>query len=230
MCTCPIGINGQPCKHQHFVASHFSLHLPNLAPIHSKSGRQLLAVVAVGKERIQSLEFYSSLHEQSLQESLDSSAVNPDDPDINETVISDPGPDESGTSNANPDESGMKDTGECDIKEFSINGSEYNDPDESGISLEQAINSVKTTLKDIFIDIESRLDPTNLDTSFFNGIVKFTERYQKLSKMEPATPQLASAFHNFDNKTGQLSNMLLPGFYELYISFHALKNSCMDTA
>ena len=175
MCTCPIGINGQPCKHQHFVASHFSLHLPNLAPIHSKSGRQLLAVVAVGKERIQSLEFYSSLHEQSLQESLDSSAVNPDDPDINETVISDSGPDESGTSNANPDESGMKDTGECDIKEFSIKESEYNDPDESGISLEQAITSVKTTLKDIFIDIQSRLDPTNLDTSFFNGIVKFTE-------------------------------------------------------
>ena len=69
----------------------------------------------------------------------------------------------------------MKDTGECDIKEFSINESEYNDPDESGISLEQAITSVKTTLKDIFIDIESRLDPTNLDTSFFNGIVKFTE-------------------------------------------------------
>lgn len=23
MCTCPVGINGQPCKHQYFVASHF---------------------------------------------------------------------------------------------------------------------------------------------------------------------------------------------------------------
>ena len=53
MCTCSIGINGQPCKHQHFVDSHFSLHLPNLAPIHPKSGRQLLALIAVGKERIQ---------------------------------------------------------------------------------------------------------------------------------------------------------------------------------
>ena len=94
------------------LATFHCIYIPNLAPIHSKSSRQLIAVVAVGKERIQSLELYSSLHEQSLQESLDSSAVNPDDPDINETVISDPGPDESGTSNANPDESGMKDTGE----------------------------------------------------------------------------------------------------------------------
>ena len=127
MCTCPIGINSQPCKHQHLAASHFSLNLPNLAPIHSKSGRQLLALIAVGKHRIQSLEFYCSLHEQSLPEGLDSSAVNPDDLDINEAVISDPGPDDSGTSKADPDESGLKDTGECDIKEASINKSELND-------------------------------------------------------------------------------------------------------
>ena len=33
----------------------------------------------------------------------------------------------------------MKDADECDINEFSINESEYNDPDESGISVEQAI-------------------------------------------------------------------------------------------
>ena len=116
----------------------------------------------------------------------------------------------------------MKDAGECDIKECSINESEFNDPDESGISLEQAINSVKATLKDIFIDIESCLDPTNVDTNFFNGIVKFTERYQKLSKMEPATPQLASAFHNFDNKTGQLS-CCCPVFMRCILAFMRCK-------
>ena len=125
-----------------------------------------------------------------------------DDLDINEAVISDPGPDESGTSKADPDESGLKDAGECDIKEVSINETELNDPDEPGIY--QLFQS-KPPLKDIFIDIESRFDPNNLDTKFFNGIVKFTERYQKLTKMEPATPQLASALHNFDNKTGHVA-------------------------
>ena len=134
-----VNMNGQPCKHQHFVASHFSLNLPNLAPIHSKSGRQLLALIAVGKHRIQSREFYCSLHEQFLPEAVDSSAVNPDDLDINEAVISDPGPDESGTSKTDPDESGLKDAGECDIKEASINEYELNDPDEPRIYLEQAI-------------------------------------------------------------------------------------------
>ena len=107
----------------------------------------------------------------------------------------------------------MKDAGECDIKEVSINETELNDPDEPGIY--QLLQS-KPPLKDIFIDIESSLDPNNLDTNFFNGNVKFTERYQKLNKMEPATPQLASAFHNFDNKTGQLTNMLLASFHDVY--------------
>ena len=46
VCTCPVGTNGQPCKHQFFVAQLFSLNLPNLAPIHSKCGRQQLAHIA----------------------------------------------------------------------------------------------------------------------------------------------------------------------------------------
>lgn len=78
--------NGQPCKHRYFFASHFSLDLPNLAPIHSESGRQLLALIAVGKEHIQSLEFYSSLHEQSLPESLDTSSIHPDALRVTDTL------------------------------------------------------------------------------------------------------------------------------------------------
>jgi len=140
MCTCPVGINGQPCKHQYFVASHFSLDLPNLAPIHSKSGRQLLALIAVGKERIQSLEFYSSLHEQSLPESLDTSSIHPDDPDLDESLIRDPDPDESSMNECAITDADESSTNEC-------NEADLTDPDESGQYLEQATAAVKATLK-----------------------------------------------------------------------------------
>jgi len=124
MCTCPVGINGQPCKHQYFVASHFSLDLPNSAPIHSKSGRQLLALIAVGKEHIQSLEFYSSLHEQSLPESLDASSIHPDDPDLNESLIHDP----------DPCDCIIKDRDECSANEHNEFGKSDPDPDESSMN------------------------------------------------------------------------------------------------
>jgi len=62
------------------------------------------------------------------------------------------------------------------------NEADLTDPDESGQYLEQATAAVKATLNDIFVNIQSRLDPKNLDTNFFTGVVKFTERYQKLSE------------------------------------------------
>ena len=107
----------------YFVASHFSLDLPN-SPIHSKSGRQLLALIAVGKEHIQSLEFYSSLHEQSLPESLDASSIHPDDPDLNESLIHDP----------DPCDCIIKDRDECSANEHNEFGKSDPDPDESSMN------------------------------------------------------------------------------------------------
>jgi len=45
-----------------------------------------------------------------------------------------------------------------------------NDSDESGQYLEQATAAVKATLNDIFVNIQSRLDPKNLDTNFSLGL------------------------------------------------------------
>ena len=54
-CTCSVGRTGQPsgepCKHQHAVASKHNLTAPNLVPYFNGDGRYLHAIVALGVEK-----------------------------------------------------------------------------------------------------------------------------------------------------------------------------------
>ena len=106
----------------------------------------------------------------------------------------------------------INDAGECVIKEPRAL---FNDPDAwiSSVYLVQAITACSQT-HHISIDIE--VDCKNPDTNF----VKFTERYQNLSKIEPATSQLAidSAFHGEKQKT----SMFVCSSWDVYITFHVL--------
>lgn len=56
------------------------------------------------------------------------------------------------------------------LSKMQMNLVPMNDSDESGQYLEQATAAVKATLNDIFVNIQSRLDPKNLDTNFSLGL------------------------------------------------------------
>lgn len=67
-CTCTIGRtghpSGEPCKHQHAVATKYKLHAPNLLPYFNSKGRYMYAVIALGKERSGDESFYAGLMDE----------------------------------------------------------------------------------------------------------------------------------------------------------------------
>ena len=85
-CTCSVGITGfpssEPCKHQHAVASKYTLNSPNLIPFFNARGRYLHAVIALGEERAGTQAFYANLQEDNIavedsaSASADSTAIN----------------------------------------------------------------------------------------------------------------------------------------------------------
>ena len=60
-CTCPIGMQSQPCKHQLAAAIKYRKSSVNTIPKYSPQGRQLFAAVAIG-QHCQPISFYSSVH------------------------------------------------------------------------------------------------------------------------------------------------------------------------
>ena len=54
MCTCPIGFNGAPCKHQYACMKHFGIHTHNFHPIDDEEMRAHLLYLATGQDDVQS--------------------------------------------------------------------------------------------------------------------------------------------------------------------------------
>lgn len=50
VCSCPLGLNGGPCRHQHMVAKHFKVFSINVSPRLSPHLNNLLHMVATGKQ------------------------------------------------------------------------------------------------------------------------------------------------------------------------------------
>ena len=73
-CTCPIGYNGQPCKHQLSAAVKYRRDTVNHIPSCSPQGRQFFAALALGNH-CQEISFYSSLHHKADEEYLNSLSV-----------------------------------------------------------------------------------------------------------------------------------------------------------
>ena len=53
MCTCPIGFNGAPCKHQYVCMKHFGIHTHNFHPIDDEEMRAHLLYLATGQDDVQ---------------------------------------------------------------------------------------------------------------------------------------------------------------------------------
>ena len=193
ICTCPVGNNGQPCKHQFFVAQTYSLNLPNLAPTHSKCGRQQLALIAVGEERVMGLDFYTSIHEKSLCKSHDTDRRNGDEGNAEGHQIE------------NPDDKSNNDAVHIIFSEDDRTSEEL-DAMETDKETVRLVDSVKSGLQTVFTDVGERLDPTNLDTNFLMGVSKFIERYNSFKKSSLSASNLSSAFHNFGKDTGNISH------------------------
>lgn len=64
-CTCSIGRtghpSGEPCKHQHAVATKYKINAPNLLPYFNSKGRYLHALIALGKDKTGDEAFYANL-------------------------------------------------------------------------------------------------------------------------------------------------------------------------
>jgi hypothetical protein len=49
ICSCPVGVNGAPCKHQGAVSVKFHISTFNFLPSLSSNDRMLYAYIALGK-------------------------------------------------------------------------------------------------------------------------------------------------------------------------------------
>ena len=49
ICSCPVGINGAPCKHQGAVSAKFHIATLNFLPSLTSDDRMLYAYIALGK-------------------------------------------------------------------------------------------------------------------------------------------------------------------------------------
>ena len=69
----PNGTNGSPCVHQAAVVIKFEQYAPNYVCSTSSSARKILAQIPLGESAIKNSVFYSSLHQEPLEEKCSSS-------------------------------------------------------------------------------------------------------------------------------------------------------------
>ena len=190
-CSCPVGYNGTPCKHQLVAATKYMKSTINKIPTDSPKGRQLLAGVALGKD-CQPISFYSSLHQTSDEEYLQFLSVDIQwhNEDIRHSFK----------------ESAMLDDDLFQQKRQKTTMKETEIPS-SGEDKNQTIETVKTSLNEVMVDLEIGLAPnmTNND-GYLIAVKKFCENYWKCrgKSTHPPTKQqrLVSALHTFGSHTG----------------------------
>lgn len=68
MCSCPVGVNGAPCKHQAFALQELGVSSVNFAPEYPAERRQMFAILAIGENDVPSVSFFASVHEKKNQE------------------------------------------------------------------------------------------------------------------------------------------------------------------
>ena len=163
-CSCPVGYNGTPCKHQLVAATKYMKSAINKIPTDSPKGRQLLAGIALGKD-CQPISFYSSLHQKSDEEYLQSLSVDIQwhNEDIRHSFK----------------ESAMLDDDLFQQKRQKTTMKETEIPS-SGEDKNQTIETVKTSLNEVMVDLETGLAPnmTNND-GYLTAVKKFCENYWK---------------------------------------------------
>jgi len=67
MCSCPVGINGSPCKHQAFVLQELKIPSVNFVPEYSSECHRLFAVIALGESQTPDMAFFASIHESKIR-------------------------------------------------------------------------------------------------------------------------------------------------------------------
>ena len=155
-CSCPVGYNGTPCKHQLVATTKYMKSTINKIPTDSPKGRQLLAGVALGKY-CQPISFYSSLHQKSDEEYLQSLSVDIQwhNEDIRHSFK----------------ESAMLDDDLFQQKRQKTTMKETEIPS-SGKDKNQTIETVKTSLNEVMVDLETGLAPSMTNNDGFLTAVK----------------------------------------------------------
>lgn len=180
-CTCSIGRtghpNGEPCKHQHAVATKFKIDTPNLLPYFNSKGRYLHALIALGKERTGDEAFYANLCDDVQQPAISSS------------------------SSIESEECAIV---EGEGVESSNNGEENL---EIMMDIFKEHDELKKNVIDLgvafFQDVNKRIE--TMDQQYLTGLKKFFTVYlETVEHTEPAssaTPQLSSLLHTYFTKS-----------------------------
>ena len=186
-CTCPIGYNGQPCKHQLSAAVKYRRDTVNHIPSCSPQGRQFFAALALGNH-CQEISFYSSLHQKADEEYLNSLSVEMrwSDEDI-KGCLADTVP------IAEKVQEGIKQNDDC--------------PQAMITEEPERLGKVTAEYREVTNDIERGLSQSKTgESGFVAAVEKFCSNYWRLRGQQvrpPSTQQrLLCALHTFGSNAG----------------------------
>ncbi|XP_078686972.1 uncharacterized protein LOC144919399 [Branchiostoma floridae x Branchiostoma belcheri] len=166
-CSCSVGKDGSPCKHQYVLWAANKSHCPNFVAVTDSVERQKLAKIAIGETL--PLSFYSNLRTASC-------IVTPETPPATSTsIVHD-----------------HVESVDMEAQEQSCEGQEAHVETDS----ESCIESASTLLHKSFEQITQKLNSTN-DTNLARAIMKFSKRVTRLTGPTTMPSNLIAALHNF---------------------------------
>ena len=166
VCSCAVGKDGSPCKHQHVLWAAKKAHCPNFISVTDSVERQKLAKIAIGETL--PLSFYSNLRTASCmgtQTTTEAPAV------------------------AHADDDFELCTETRDIEGQACEGQEAH------IETDPAVESASNLLHKSFEQITQKLHSTN-DTNLARAIIKFSKRVTSLTGPTTMQSNLIAALHN----------------------------------
>lgn len=187
-CTCTVirtGYpSGEPCRHQHAVASKYKLTAPTLLPYFNGEGRYLHALIALGHEKVGDKNFYAGMTEDTQPSPTPEGSTTPQ--------ITNPS------------------TMDNDIDDDD-SGEECLDTLISMMQDHEKLQDEVTTLGNAFVeDVQERLK--EVDLQYLSGLKKFFTTYLDIVRnTEPvtsATPKLATILHTYFSRPQSTSTQI----------------------
>ena len=170
VCTCERGQDGSPCVHQAATVLYYGEESINYIATLSAKARLKLATIALGNNAIKQVSFYSSLHQQAIEE------------DINQTEANNHSSDTLGFEGSEWDL--MRSNGDH------LTPNQGTDQLDQEVDTNELIKEVDSFASDLKLQIQQK------DQQLISGVRKILTRYKGLSAYR-STARLASAFHQF---------------------------------
>ena len=174
VCTCEHGQDGSPCVHQAAVVLNFGQESINYIATLSANARLKLAIIALGSSAIQQLSFYSSLHQQSLEERMNESKADVTDQCSNFPTFQ------------GSEWDLIRSNGDHIIPSANSDNTDTETP----VNIDEVLTEVDSFASTLKLHLQQN------DHQLVSGVKKFLTRYKDLAAYR-STARLASAFHQF---------------------------------